>query len=71
MPKPTNTPEKISMKLKHFANHQKLGVDKVSNFWLKQLTVLHWHYSNCFNRLLKEKRDCTILANGRGHKPYP
>lgn len=49
------TTEKIARKLSHFANHKKPGIDKVSNFWLKQLTALHQHYKNCFNRLLKEK----------------
>ena len=53
MPETIITTEKVAMRLKHFANHKKPGIDKVSNFWLKQLTALHQHYSNCFNRLLK------------------
>lgn len=47
------TTEKITRKLANFANHKKPGIDKVCNFWLKQLTALHHHYKSCFNRLLK------------------
>ena len=53
MPEPMITTEKVTTRLKHFANHKKPGIDKIPNFWLKQLTALHQHYSKCFNKLLK------------------
>ena len=53
MPEPEITPGKISKKLAHFSNHKKPGIDNVPNFWLKQLTPLHRHYSNFFTRLLR------------------
>lgn len=55
MQEPTITTEYIARKLTQFFSHKKPGIDKVSNFWLKQLTALYQHYKNSFNRLLKEE----------------
>lgn len=49
MPEPTINTEKVTTRLKHFANNKKPGIDKISNFWLKQLTALRRHYNRCFN----------------------
>ena len=62
MPEPVITPNKITKKLARFANFKKPGIDNISNFWLKQLTALHSHYSQCFNRLMRGEEattDCT------------
>ena len=37
------TPEQIHNKLKHFSNFKKPGVDKIPNFWLKELKCFHPH----------------------------
>ena len=46
------TSEMLSKKLMQFANFKAPGVDRIPNFWLKQITSLHEHYSICFNRLI-------------------
>ena len=53
MPEPEITPESVKRKLASFSNHKKPGIDKIPNFWLKQLTSLHQHYSTCFTRMLR------------------
>ena len=52
MKEPIITTADITSKLKKFANYKKPGIDNVPNFWLKQLTTLHRHYSLCFSRIL-------------------
>ena len=53
MPEPVITTEKVSKKLAKFSNYKKPGIDNVPNFWLKQLTSLHRHYSDCFTRMMR------------------
>ena len=51
------TEEDIEFKLKSFSNFKKPGVDKLPNFWLKELNSFHFHYANTFNRIINEKLD--------------
>ena len=53
MKEPKITTADITRKLAKFANYKKPGIDSIPNFWLKQLTSLHRHYSVCFNRILE------------------
>ena len=66
MPEPKITTGDIISKLKKFANYKKPGIDSIPNFWLKQLTALHGHYSICFNRMLKgEEATPSWLTRGQ------
>lgn len=44
----------LSTKAKMFHNHKSPGPDKLTNFWLKQITPLHPLYTDSFNRILNE-----------------
>ena len=51
------TEEFISYKLKTFSNFKKPGIDKIPNFWLKELPCFHRHYSNIFNKIILENQE--------------
>ena len=48
------THEDIKDKLKNFSNFKKPGVDKIPNFWLKELPCFHHQYARIFNRILND-----------------
>ncbi len=48
------TPEQIRNKLKHMSNFKKPGIDKIPNFWLKELHCFHYHYARIFNQIINE-----------------
>ena len=48
------TPEQISDKLKQFSNFKKPGVDKIPNFWMKELRCFHHHYARIFNSIIND-----------------
>ena len=48
------TPEQIRDKLKQFSNFKRPGVDKIPNFWLKELKCFHPHYAQNFNKIINE-----------------
>ena len=48
------TPEEIRSKLKHFSNFKRPGVDKIPNFWLKELSCFHHHYARIFNNIIND-----------------
>ena len=50
----------ITFKLKTFANFKKPGVDKIPNFWLKQLSCFHSYYVTIFNQILNENTETPI-----------
>ena len=59
------TPEQIRDKLKQFANFKKPGVDKIPNFWLKELKCFHPHYAENFNKIINENLETpTWLTTG-------
>ena len=45
----------IKNKLKTLSNHKTPGPDKLTNFWLKEITALLPHYEKAFNRILEGK----------------
>jgi hypothetical protein len=49
------TSENFVKKVNKSHNFKSPGIDKVTNFWLKQITSLHKHYINCFNKILTSK----------------
>ena len=48
------THEDIKNKMKNVANFKKPGVDKIPNFWLKELTCFHPEYALIFNKILND-----------------
>ena len=48
------TYEDIKNKLKNVSNFKKPGVDKIPNFWLKELTCFHHQYACIFNKILND-----------------
>ena len=48
------THEQIKNKLKQLSNFKKPGVDKIPNFWLKELSCFHPHYARIFNTIINE-----------------
>ena len=57
--------ESLQKKLMQFANFKAPGVDKIPNFWLKQVTGLHEHYTRCFNRIVAgEEEEPLWLTTG-------
>ena len=47
------TPDVIKNKVKQFSNFKKPGINKVPNFWLKNLQGLHDNYARCFTNLIR------------------
>ena len=45
----------VNNKLKQASNFKSSGLDKVQNFWLKQLTALHNHCSLSFQRIINRE----------------
>ena len=54
MTMPYITEEDIEFKLKSFSNFKKPGVDKIPNFWLKELTGFHHHYARIFDQIVHD-----------------
>ena len=53
----TITLEDFSAKLSKFSNHKSAGIDKVTNYWIKQLTELHPYYIKSLNRILNQTEE--------------
>ena len=51
------TPQRIEEKLKQYPNFKAPGPDKIPNYWLKKINVLHQYYSKCFNKLLNGEEE--------------
>ena len=51
------TVESLSKKLAQFPNFKAPGVDKIPNYWLKQITGLHEHYVGSFNRIIEGEEE--------------
>ena len=59
----TITIEDFSAKVSKFSNHKSAGIDKVTNFWIKQLTELHPYYIKSLNRILNQTEEMSKWFN--------
>ena len=62
------TAETINNKLRTSPNFKSPGPDKIQNYWMKQLTILHPYYAKSFNRIIEgEEQTPDWLTKGTTH----